>query len=77
MSQAIKLVLAKNFTIQVEQISPDIAAHELTAEKGIFDPSFDSRYLRSKADNPQLIDPLNFDAPESFTLEDDTSINWF
>ena len=71
LSQAIKLVLAKNFTIQVEQISPDIAAHELTAEKGIFDPSFDSRYLRSKADNPQLIDPLNIDAPDSFTLEDD------
>ena len=71
LSQAIKLVLAKNFTIQVEQISPDIAAHELTGEKGIFDPTFDSKYLRQQEDNPQLIDPLNVDVPDSFTLEDD------
>ena len=71
LSQAIEHALAKNFTIQVEQISPDIAAQELRGEKGVFDPTFDSRYSRTKEDNPQLIDPLNVDAPESFTLEDD------
>ncbi len=71
LSQAIEQALAKNFTIQVEQISPNIAAHELTGKKGIFDPTFDSKYLRRQEDNPQLIDPLNVDAPDSFTLEDD------
>ena len=71
LSQAIEHALAKNFTIQVEQISPDIAAQELRGEKGIFDPTFDSSYVRRQQDNPQLIDPLNVDVPESFTLEDD------
>ena len=52
---AIKMALAKNYSIRVDQYGPAIADARVTQAEGRFDPSLVARGQRSQSDNPQLV----------------------
>jgi hypothetical protein len=48
LESAIRMALAKNFTIQVERFGPQIAREQITTELGRFDPTFDISATRNE-----------------------------
>jgi outer membrane protein len=61
--EAVRLALAKNYSIRVESFNPQIRRAELTTEYGRFDPSLRLSYSYSESGNPQAADPFTGTRP--------------
>ncbi|HEX2099933.1 MAG TPA: TolC family protein, partial [Candidatus Synoicihabitans sp.] len=70
--EAIRLALAKNYSIKVESFGPSIARADLQSAWGRFDPVISGSYFRSEDGNPQSADPFSGARPPSSVVEVDS-----
>ncbi|HEX8312585.1 MAG TPA: TolC family protein [Chthoniobacteraceae bacterium] len=70
LESAIRMALAKNFSIQVERFGPQIAREQITSELGRFDPTFDISATRNE--NTRR-DPLLGEASRTISRNDELS----
>lgn len=70
LESAIRMALAKNFSIQVERFEPQIARERITSELGRFDPKFDISATRGEVTRR---DPLLGDISRNVARTDDLS----
>jgi len=65
LEEAVRRALAKNYTISIGAVSPQIARAELLAAWGRFDPSIELSTFYAEDGNPQPADPFSGSRPPS------------
>ncbi len=72
LADAIKLALAKNYTLQAEAFSVSIANAQVTEQLGTFDPKLTYRYSHGENEQPLLADPVTGLRPAAQVSRDDS-----
>ncbi len=66
--EVIQLALARNHTIRIERIEPEIAAQALRRERGIFDPELQAEYRYERSEIAAYNNALSEDAAARFGI---------
>ncbi|MFO1446797.1 MAG: TolC family protein [Opitutaceae bacterium] len=72
LDEAIRRALAKNYSISIESVTPQIARADLLAAWGRFDPKLQFTYSYSEDGNPQPSDPFSGSRPPSSLVKVDS-----
>lgn len=65
LDDAVQRALQQNFSIRVEQVSPEIALARQRQASGRFDPVFEARYNRTEDSSREPVDPFSNIRPEA------------
>ena len=71
LEDAIEMALSRNYTIQVQEFNPQIAAQNLRGQQGVFDPRLTAQISQFKQETDQGVDPIT-NLPLSSRVENES-----